>query len=70
MTPDEWHRWMLYRKKNGPLNAMLRLDAAIARCAAPFMGKGVKPSDLMPWPEKADEEMTPELLMQTLGGRK
>ena len=70
MTQEEWQRWILYRRKNGPLNPMLRLDAALARVAAPFFGKGVKPADLMPWPQEEPEEMTPHKFMEAFGGRK
>jgi hypothetical protein len=70
MSAEEMHRWALYRKKYGPMNSMLRLDAALARAAAPFMGRNVKASDLMPWPDKSQDELTPESVMAVLTGVK
>lgn len=59
MTADEWHVWQLYRQKNGPMNPMLRTDAAIARAVSPFIQK-TTPRDFMPWPKEPEVEATVE----------
>ena len=61
MSATEWHVWQLYRQKNGPLNPMLRLDAAVARAVSPFIPK-TKPRDFMPWPKEVEQEATVENL--------
>ena len=53
MAQDELNLWVSYVEKNGPLNPMLRVEAAIARAASPFM-KGVKPKDLMIYPREPE----------------
>jgi hypothetical protein len=52
MSHAEVMRWMDFRERNGPLNPMLRMDAAIARAISPFL-KGDKRS-LMPWPKEPE----------------
>ena len=47
--------WRLFRRKNGPLNPMLRVDAAVARAGAMFL-KDRDPKHLMPYPRDDDEE--------------
>lgn len=54
MAQDELNLWVSYVEKNGPLNPMLRFEAAIARAVSPFM-KGVKPKDLMIYPREPEQ---------------
>lgn len=56
----EFECWWQYRKKYGPLNPMLRNDAAIARLSvlvAAVNGHKRKASDFMPWPEQQTESI-------------
>lgn len=53
MSQDELNLWVAYVEKNGPLNPMLRVEAAIARAVSPFL-KGVKPKDLMIYPREPE----------------
>lgn len=62
MTQDELQTWVAYVEENGPLNAMLRIEAMIARSVAPFF-KNTKPRDLMVWPRQQEPEATPEKLL-------
>lgn len=69
MTYEEFGGWVSYRAKYGPLNPMLRMDAAFARTQvqrnnlAMMAGKNQMPSeagqvkDFMPWPRQEPEEM-------------
>lgn len=66
MSHAEFRDWLLYIRENGPLNPMLRMDAAIGRAVLPFLKKGTKLQDLMPWPHKQDEEGTPEAVGMAL----
>lgn len=56
MSRAELQTWIAYIDENGPLNPAMRIEAAIARAAAPFMGRQVKPRDLMPWPKEPEQE--------------
>lgn len=70
MTTEEFYDWVSYRSKYGPLNPMLRMDAAFARMQvhsnhlAMMAGKRQMPSDagqmtdFMPWPRQEPEEMS------------
>lgn len=58
MNRDELQTWIAYIEENGPLNMALRIEAAIARAAVPFMGKQVTMKDLMPWPRAQEEPAT------------
>ena len=62
MTQDEMQTWVAYVEENGPLNSSLRIEAMLARVAAPFF-KQVKPRDLMIWPKLPEPEATPETLL-------
>ena len=63
MTNAELQIWVAYVEENGPLNPTLRMEAAIARAAAPFMGPKVKAKDLMPFPRIPEPEATPEVMI-------
>lgn len=72
MGRDELSLWEAYVTENGPLNLPLRIESAIARIGAPFLGKSVKPRDLMVWPKEPEPEATPEnvlLLLRKLSGK-
>lgn len=56
MPMAELGTWVAYVNKNGPFNTALRIESAIARAVAPFMGKNVKPRDLMIWPRQPEPE--------------
>lgn len=60
----ELQDWLLYVRQNGPLNPMIRMEAAIGRALLPFLRKGTKLKDVMPWPREA--EPTPEAIAQAL----
>lgn len=60
MSYAERQDWLLYIRENGPLNPLLRMEAAIGRAVLPFLKKGTRLHDLMPWPKKVEEEGTPE----------
>lgn len=60
MGQSELSMWEAYVTENGPLNASLRLESAVARAVAPFL-KNAKPRDLMPWPK--EPEATPDKLL-------
>lgn len=73
MTADDFGRLSLYRRKRGPLNPMLRMDAGFALLAASvFNAAGVKrrdgqpfnQSDFMQWAR--DEE--PEASIESVFG--
>lgn len=62
MTQAEINQWLAYVEKNGPLNASLRVEAVVARVAAPFL-KNMKPRDLMTWPKEPEPVATPETML-------
>lgn len=62
MPYSEYVGWIAYIDKFGPLNPMLRMEAAVARLAA-LWSKDGKPSDFMPWPKEPDVEATPDMVM-------
>jgi len=66
MTYSERQDWLRYIQKNGPLNPMLRNDAAIARLGI-RMGGGDMAS-YMPWPKIEQEPEGPsfEKIFRTL----
>ena len=59
---DELGDWQAYVAENGPLNAMLRLDMAVARAVSPFLKGDL--SKLMPWPKVAPRPLTLEEAMR------
>lgn len=63
MSQLELNTWVAYVDENGPLNLALRFESAVARVAAPFLKKGTKARDLMPWPRLPEPEATPESLV-------
>lgn len=58
MSRAEFQSWILYIEENGPVSPMLRIDAAIARAALPFLKKGTPMSALMPWPDHSKRVVT------------
>lgn len=56
MSRAELQTWIAYIDENGPLNPSLRIEAAVARAVAPFMGRGVSVRELMPWPKEPEQE--------------
>lgn len=69
MTYAELTHWYAYAEENGPLNPMIRTDAAVARAVLPFVRDG-KMRDFMPWPKELDVEATPEDFMTMLKSAK
>lgn len=73
MTASDFARLRLYRQKRGPLNPILRTDAALALlCAVTANSNGAKrrdgqpfaQSDFMPWiKDDEDECASPEQLL-------
>jgi len=59
MSMPELAMWQAYVTENGPLNAPLRIEWAIARAAAPFMGRGIKARQLAPLPREPEPEGNP-----------
>lgn len=57
MTISERNDWIKYIQKNGPLNPILRNDAAIARMAAATTGGKI--GGFMPWPKVEEEPSGP-----------
>ena len=57
--------WRAYVDENGPMNLALRIDAAVARVAAPFF-KNVKPRQLMPWPREPEPELDAQAMADAL----
>ena len=66
MTYAELLSWMEYRKRYGPLNPILRNDAAIARMAIRMAGG--KMEDYMPWPKQEVKELTFDELVGKIRG--
>lgn len=66
MSYAERQDWLRYVKENGPLNPLLRMEAAIGRAVLPFLKKGTRLQDLMPWPKEIDVEGTPDAVAQAL----
>lgn len=66
MTYSERNAWLRYIAKNGPLNPILRNDAAVARLAAATTGG--KMAGFMPWPkiEEAPEGPSIEKIFATI----
>lgn len=66
MSYDEWHRWILYRKKKG-FHASLENAAALIAQAL----KGGRFEDYLPQRESAQstEPIGPEQAMAQMGGR-
>lgn len=70
MTAAELTAWVRYVNEFGPLNLAWRIDFAVARAAAPFMGKDITPKNLMVWPKIEEQEATPEDVLSLLRGAK
>lgn len=64
MTAAELRDWLTYMEIVGPINPLLRLDAAVARALSPFV-KGDKKA-LMPWPKEPEKEASIEDFMSIL----
>lgn len=60
MSCSEAQNWALYIAENGPLNPYLRMEAAIGRALLPFLKKGTKLKDVMPWPRDPDSITAPD----------
>jgi len=67
MSMAEFHDWDLFIREFGPLHPHIRMDAAIGRALLPFLKKGTKLKDLMPWPRDPDAaEATDDLSRQII----
>lgn len=66
MTYAERQDWIRYVNKNGPLNLALRMDAAIGRAVLPFLKRGTRLQDLLPWPKEQEVEGTPQNVAEVL----
>ncbi len=66
MSYAERQDWVLYVKKNGPLNPMLRMEGAISRALLPFLKKGTQLKEIMVWPKVVDSGPAQEVVMQLL----
>jgi hypothetical protein len=66
MTYAELLSWMEYRERYGPLNPMLRNDAAIARMASAMTG--AKMEAFMPWPRQRAAEPSFDELVNKIRG--
>lgn len=60
MAYSERNDWLRYIERNGPLNPILRNDAAMARLAVSMTGG--KMEAFMPWPKVAEEPEGPSFL--------
>jgi hypothetical protein len=68
LTLDEFTSWLAYAEENGPLNPMIRFDAAIARAVRPFVKGDFK--SLMPYPKQPEREATMDDFMNILRASK
>lgn len=66
MSMSELNDWVAYIRVNGPLNPILRNDAAIARLAVSMSGKGAKMEHFMPWPKFEEPEENPMVIFEKL----
>lgn len=69
MTTAERADWVRYVEEFGPLNLAWRIDYAVARAAAPFIGAGSL-QKLMVWPQQEDREASIEDVMGMLRAAK
>src|SRR5690606_14663010 len=67
MPESDVGMWRAYVEENGPLNLALRIEAAVARVAAPFFNN-VKPRQLMPWPREPEPELDAQAMAAALYG--
>jgi hypothetical protein len=67
MPESDIGMWRAYVEENGPLNLALRIEAAVARVAAPFFNN-VKPRQLMPWPREPEPELDAQAMAAALYG--
>lgn len=70
MSYQEFLQWAEYRRRFGPLNPMLRVDAAFARFSvliAQLTGNKRKVSDYMPYLPHSDEPATLDDIKKLLG---
>lgn len=65
MPYSEYLDWLSYIEEHGPLNPMIRTDAAVARVAA-MMSRGRTLRDFMPWPKESVQEAAPEAVLGLL----
>ena len=71
MTCAELWAWVEYRKKRGPLNPTLRIEASLARISAQInnaLGGRATPADFMPWANDENDEATVNDVMKMLTG--
>lgn len=66
----ELRGWELYAEEMGPLNPSLRMEAAVARAALPFLKEGTTVRQLMLWPKEPEQEATLEDFMNILKSAK
>lgn len=66
MTYGEFRRWQKYIEIYGPVNPIMRNDAAVARLGASM--SGAKMESFMPWPKEPPKEVTAEETMKVLMG--
>ena len=73
MSAEEWHSWIEYRKKRGPFNPSLRMEAGLAQvCAVVFNAAGrtkeggalFEPADFMKWAIDKKEQGVDELILE------
>lgn len=68
MSLAELATWQAYVDENGPLNLPLRIDAAVGRALLPFLKRGTKLKDLMPFPVTPEPPATAENLFNLIKG--
>lgn len=66
MTYGEFRRWQKYIEIYGPVNPIMRNDAAVARLGVSM--SGAKMESFMPWPKQPEQEVTVEGAMKVLMG--
>jgi hypothetical protein len=67
MTFAEFSNWLAFERIYGPVNPLLRLDAAVARAVAPFLKRDARVREyLMPWPKEPVEEESPASVEQVM----
>lgn len=76
MSYDEFKSWIAFRRKRGPLNAMMRIDYGFAQVCAVLMQtlggvKNVKLNDLLLWKDEGEDDGVATLadVAQMLGVR-
>lgn len=64
MTYGEFRRWQKYIEIYGPVNPIMRNDAAVARLAVAYTGG--KMEAFMPWPKEPEREVTVDETMNVV----